>query len=168
MLSIHFALGKALEDIGDYCGGLRALAPGKRAEAPRDRLRRSGPPANFRSDRRTVRRQAAHSLSRSGRSLAGADLRPRHAPLRQHAGRADSGQPPASPRRRRTEESGSRRANGAATPAAGRFLFRSASGRSTPTACGDWGRLIWQACRHWPRARRGSPTRCRRISPTSA
>ena len=39
---------------------------------------------------------------------------------------------------------------------------------STPTACGDWARLIWQACRRCPTARRGSPTRCQATFSMSA
>ena len=63
----------------------------------------------------------------------------------------------------RTEESRSRRPGGVPAPTAGRFLFRIASPHSTPTACGDWARPIWQACRRCRRARRGSPTRRRAI-----
>ena len=86
----------------------------------------------------------------------------RHAPFRQHAHRADSGQPPTGPRRRRTDESGScgRVGVGLRRPAGSFSALRRA--HSTPTACGGWARLIWQACRRWPTARRGSPTRCRR------
>ena len=67
MVYIHFALGKALEDVGDYHGRLRALAPGQCSETPRSPLRRSGLSANFPGHRRAVRRQPARPLcARSG------------------------------------------------------------------------------------------------------
>ena len=58
-LYIHFALGKALDDIGRSRTRLRALAPGQCAQAPRNQIRRSGPAANFPSHRRCVRRKPA-------------------------------------------------------------------------------------------------------------
>ena len=107
MVYIHFALGKALEDVGDYRRAFEHLLQGnalKRREVDYDEA----------ACQRTCRLIAElfdaslfDRFCRRGRSLAGADLRARHAPLRQHARRADSGQPSPGPRRRRTEESGS-------------------------------------------------------------
>ena len=102
-------------------------------------------------------------LQERGRSLAGSDLHRRHASVRQHACRADSGQPSPGPRRRRTGKSGSAWCpHGLRRRAAGRFLFRNAS----PALDADGLRrlgpgLSGKACRRSPRAKRGSPTRCR-------
>ena len=73
-----------------------------------------------------------------GRSVAGSDLRARHAPLRQHARRADPGQPSTGPRRRRTEESRSRCPGGGRLRRPAGSLSGLGRRRSTPTACGDW------------------------------
>ena len=53
-------------------------------------------------------------------------------------------------------------------PSADRSPFPTSSRSSSPTACGDWARPIWPACRRCRPARRGSPTRRRGISCTSA
>ena len=100
MLSIHFALGKALEDIGDYPRAFEHLLQGnalKRREIDYDE---AACQQDFRRIAERFRCQPVRSLAAAGDPSPAADLRPRHAPFRQHAHRADSGQPPPGPRRR--------------------------------------------------------------------
>ena len=117
--------------------------------------------ASVPAHRRGVRRRPARPLSGGGRSLAVADLRPRHAPFRQHADRADSGQPPTGPRRRRTAESAIVSSKRCPTPAGRPASFpawrrRTRRRRLAATGPGLSGKPAG-VCRT---ARRGSPTRC--------
>ena len=100
MLYIHFALGKALEDVGDYRRAFEHLLQGnalKRREVNYDE-------AAYQQTFRLI--ADVFDASLLDRFAGVGDPSPvpifvaRHAPFRQHARRADSGQPPTGPRRR--------------------------------------------------------------------
>ena len=105
-LQLDFALAKAYADLKDHRRSFERLLSGnalKRAQIQYDE-----PAALALFDRIeavfTARTSAQQGKARRRRSLAGADFRHGHAALRHHAGRADSGQPSAGPRRRRAQE----------------------------------------------------------------
>ena len=84
------------------------MAPGQCSETPRSQLRRSGLSADFSG---SIADGSTPACSTASAGVGDPSPVPifvaRHAPFRQHARRADSGQPPTGPRRRRTAESGS-------------------------------------------------------------
>ena len=107
MLYVHFALGKALEDVGDYPRAFEHLLQGNALKRREVKYDEAGYQRAFRAIAELFDASAAGSLRRGGRSFTCAHLHRRHAPFRQHSDRADSGQPSTGPRRRGTEESGS-------------------------------------------------------------
>ena len=143
---IHFALGKALEDVGDYHRAFEHLLTGnalKRREIDYDEASGSEPiPRDG-----NLRRRALRPLARERRSLAAPIFilgMPRSGStlveqiLASHPQVHAAGELKNLARIRR----GSFRLRRPATA-----LFPACVRRSTRTACGGWARLIWPACR---------------------
>ena len=151
MMYIHFALGKALEDVGDYPRAFEHLLQGnalKRREIdydeagcqrdfPAHRRACSTPACSIAFRRRAIprrRRSSSLGMPRSGSTLVEQILASH--PQVHAAGELKNLD--------RVVQIGVRRRRPAASVSA------SASRRSTPTACGGWGRPIWPACRRLP------------------
>ena len=133
---IHFALGKALEDVGDYDRAFQQLLAGNALQ----RQAIDYDPAREEQAFQLIAQAFDAGLFerlRGWRSFDRADLHRRHAPLRHLARRANSGQPSGGPRRRRAVDHAPR----------GHRCHRSAGpADSLPAVCRRGGcRIFWPA-----------------------
>ena len=103
-LHLHFALGKAYEDSGDYEQSFTHYAAGNALRAAEFTPDQTSATAVCRRSDRDLHARVLRAQPRRRRSEAGPDLRRRAAPLRLDAGRADPGQPSAGRRHDRTDD----------------------------------------------------------------
>ena len=157
MVYVHFALGKALEDVGDYRRAFEHLLQGNALKRREIQYDEAVSRRNFQADGRRFDRSLLERFAGAGDPVAGADLyvgMPRSGSTLVEQILASHPQVHAA-----GELTNLNRVVRMMCPSA--VPVRRAA--PTPTAGGDWARLIWQACRRWPTAKHGSPTSRRAI-----